>query len=80
MLNKTLILLSVTLCFSCAKPYYGYSKQDWDKLPVEQQRIIKAEFQPIIDSTRLQAHKNMMQKRKQSLIDLGVRKNRVDLR
>ena len=40
--------LTLLLC-SCATPYFGYSKAEWNALSPEEQRAAKADYQPIID-------------------------------
>jgi len=58
---------------SCATPYYGYSKSDWDKLTDEEQNAAKAEYKTIIDEKNEQRHQDTIDGMKQNVIDRGVR-------
>ena len=57
---------------SCATPYYGYTKNDWESLSEEEQTAVKAEYQDIIDSKKEQKHKDLLESYKQKIIDAGV--------
>lgn len=71
-MKNILLLLSVVLCFSCAKPYYGYSKQEWNSLSIEERTAVRAEYQDIISAKHAQEHEDLLEQRKQSVIDLGA--------
>lgn len=67
---KTLLLIGFLQ--ACSTPYYGHSKEDWDKLSEEERVTIKKEYQFIIDSRNKQAHKDTIDARTQSIIDFAV--------
>ncbi len=72
-LNKVVRCLFVIVVFQgCSTPYYGHSKEDWEKLSEEEHVAIKKEYQFIVDSRKEQTHKNTINAKTQSVIDLGI--------
>jgi len=67
------ILLVIVVFQGCSTPYYGYSKEGWESLSDEERIAKKEEYQVIIDSKKQQAHKDIIDARTQSVIDLGVK-------
>lgn len=67
----TAILFLITTQ-ACTTPYYGYSKDDWGKLSEDEQATVKGDYELIIDSRREQVHRDIIDARTQSVIDLGV--------
>ena len=67
----TAILFLIT-AQACTTPYYGYSKDDWGKLTEAEQAIVKSDYETIIDSRKEQVHRDIIDARTQSVIDLGV--------
>jgi len=68
-MTALLFLLSVP---ACTTPYYGYSKEDWGKLTKDEQTAVKSEYELIVESRREQVHRDIIDARTQSVIDLGV--------
>ena len=72
---KKTILISILITLSaCAKPYYGYSKQEWNALSIPQRQAVIKEYQPIIDAKRAQQYHDDIARQKETLIDLGMKK------
>ena len=63
----------IVLITGCSTTYYGHSKTEWDMLSKEEQTTIIEEYQFIIESKRKQEHKDIIDARTESVIELGVR-------
>ena len=78
-MNKTIIVLCkiilLMLLSSCAHPYYGYTKAEWEQLTPEQQNSIKSEYDQALHYKNTMAHEDMIEGRKQDVIDWGVSKS-----
>ena len=75
MYKTNLILFMVTalmLLFGCVKPYYGYTKAEWEQLSPEEQNSVKSEYEQVLHDKNTMAHEKMIDDRKQQVIDLGV--------
>ena len=66
-----IILLALT---GCAKPYYGYTKSEWDQLSPEEQLAAKSERETVLHEKNTMRHEDMIDDRKQQVIDLGISK------
>jgi hypothetical protein len=63
--------LTLLLC-SCATPYFGYSKAEWNALSPEEQRAAKADYQPIIDERLELYHEDQIDEFKGKIIEQGL--------
>ena len=68
---STVFLLGIFLA-SCATPYFGHSKTEWDKMSTEEQNAIKAEYQQVIDSRSAQNHQDKIDTLTETIIDHGI--------
>jgi hypothetical protein len=71
-LKPIFVFLFLSLCASCAKPYYGYSESDWNNLSEEAKKEAQAEYQDIINVKQDQPHEAIIDNRKQQIIHRGV--------
>ena len=71
-LLKQSIAIVTFLLMSCATPYYGYSKAEWQKLSVQEKKTIQAEYDAIIQFKYRQEHEDQFEDRKQQVIKRGV--------
>ena len=62
----------VILSAACATPYYGQTKNEWDKLPEKDQKAIQTEYDEIIFYKNQQQHQNRIEDRRQQVIRRGV--------
>jgi hypothetical protein len=62
----------LTMLQGCSTNYYGHSKEEWDNFSREEQIAIEKEYQSIIGTANAQKHKDIIDARKQSIIDLGT--------
>lgn len=70
-----LVMLAFLLMVQgCSAPYYGYTKEQWDKLSAEQKAEARKEYQAILDARNQQAQDDKIDARTQSIIKLGTRK------
>ena len=69
-----ILSLAVTafLMVSCATPYYGYSKQEWQKLSEEEKQAVQTEYEEIIQFKYRQEHEDQFDDRKHQIINRGV--------
>lgn len=65
------IISSLFIIQSCAKPYYGYSEEQWNKLSSLERESIKSEYKTILDSKQSQDHDNIINARDQSIKDFA---------
>ena len=72
-LCKIALLIAAPLVTSCATPYYGYSKQEWQQFSEEDKQAIEAEYEEIIQFKYRQTHEDQFEERKQQVIKRGVR-------
>ena len=68
-------MIALLLLSSCATPYYGYSKAEWEQLSPEQQNSIKSEYDQALHYKNTMAHEDMIEGRKQDVVDWGVSKS-----
>jgi TRAP-type C4-dicarboxylate transport system substrate-binding protein len=69
---KQSIAIVTILLMSCATPYYGYSKAEWQKLSEEEKKTIQTEYDAIIQFNYRQEHEDQFDDRKQLVIKRGV--------
>jgi len=70
-LSLVVVLLTT---FGCTKPYYGYSKTEWEELTEEEQQAVKSQYARVLHDKDTMRHEDMIDDRKQQVIDLGVSK------
>ena len=70
------LLLLIILLTGCATQYYGYTEEEWHKLPEEQKMAIASEYEPLIKAKKEREHSDKIETRKQSIIDFGSSKSR----
>lgn len=58
---------------ACARPWYGYTREEWRQLSADEQAAARAEYEFIIDQREAQNHEDQIEDRKQSIIDYGTR-------
>lgn len=58
---------------ACASPWYGYSHDEWRRLSAEELAAARAEYDFIVDQREAQKHDDLIDDRKQSIIDYGSR-------
>ncbi len=56
---------------ACASHWYGYPRDEWRRLSAEEQAAARQEYQFIIDQREAQKHQDLIDERKQSIIDYG---------
>lgn len=69
---KATITILILICSGCMKPYYGYSENEWIKLSDQEKKAVKLEYQQIINAKNSQRHADLVEERKQEVIDFGV--------
>ena len=57
---------------SCATPYYGNTKQEWDNLTEAEKLELKKDYQTVINPKNEQAHTDKINARRESIIDYGA--------
>ena len=70
-LKWLMVVLMVTIVFACAKPYYGYTRQEWDGMSDTYKSKIQAEYQQVLDAKNSQKHKDLIEEHRQKTIDFG---------
>lgn len=65
-------MLLVLVSLGCAKPYYGYTKAEWDNLTDEERSVIKQDYEFLIEAQNQQKHGDTIDARTQSIIDRGT--------
>ncbi|MFV2061344.1 MAG: hypothetical protein ACC653_11725 [Gammaproteobacteria bacterium] len=73
-IRNILYLPVVLLIVSCATPYFGYSKTDWDNFTEEERTEIQVEYRKIIAIQKNLDHTDIINDRTQSVVDLGESK------
>ncbi|MGH1486136.1 MAG: hypothetical protein ACRBCI_07930 [Cellvibrionaceae bacterium] len=73
MTTKVLTFAAIVLVMltACANPYYGYSKEGWDSLSINQKIAIKEEYQLMLDNKNNRKNTDKIEERTQSIIDYG---------
>jgi TRAP-type C4-dicarboxylate transport system substrate-binding protein len=65
--------LLLTLIFTaCANTYYGYSKEEWDKLSPEQQQAAQQEYEEILKKKKDWEHDELLRERDEQVIRRGL--------
>jgi TRAP-type C4-dicarboxylate transport system substrate-binding protein len=67
-----LILLFALAIMACANSYYGYSKEEWDKLSPEQQQAAKQEYEEILKKKKDLEHDQLLRERDEQIIRRGL--------
>jgi len=65
------LLLALTST-ACATSYYGYSKEEWDKLSVEQQQAAKQEYEEILKKKNDWEQDQLLRERDEQVIRRGL--------
>ncbi|NNF96044.1 MAG: hypothetical protein HKM94_03845 [Halobacteria archaeon] len=65
------ILISVLTFVACANPYYGYSKEEWDK-PSEQQQTVRKEYEEMLKKKKDWEHDQLRRERDEQIIRRGL--------
>ena len=73
-MKMLIIFCAIIALASCAKPYYGYSEQEWHALSFPEQQAVIKEYQPILEAKRAQQHSDEIARQKETLLDLGISK------
>jgi TRAP-type C4-dicarboxylate transport system substrate-binding protein len=66
------ILLFALAIMACANSYYGYSKEEWDKLSPEQQQAAKQEYEEILKKKKDLEHDQLLRERDEQIIRRGL--------
>lgn len=66
------ILLGVLSFVACANPYYGYDKEEWEKLSEEQQQTIKQEYEEMLKKKKDWEHDQLLRERDEQVIRRGL--------
>jgi hypothetical protein len=72
MFRYLFFILTTLLIVSCAKPYYGYSKSDWDSLSENDKAVVGYEYSKIIAYQKEQKHTDIIDASTHSVVDLGA--------
>ena len=67
-----LVLLFFLAFTACASSYYGYSKEEWDKLSEEQKQAAKQEYEEILKKKKDLEHDQLLRERDQQVIRRGL--------
>jgi len=71
-LKYILFILIIGLSVSgCSTPYFGHTKEEWDKLSEKEKTEVKKEYGTVLETRDNQANTDKINKRTQSIIDLG---------
>ena len=62
----------IILFAGCATPYYGYSKEEWQKLSTEEKKAAQTEYDEIINFKYRQEHEDQFDDRNHQIIYRGV--------
>jgi TRAP-type C4-dicarboxylate transport system substrate-binding protein len=62
----------VLIFTACASSYYGYSKEEWDKLSPEQQQTAKQEYEEILNQKKDWEHDQLLRERDEQVIRRGL--------
>lgn len=66
-------ILLLTLVFTaCANSYYGYSREEWDKLSPEQQLAAQQEYEEILKKKKDWEHDQLLRERDEQVIRRGL--------
>ena len=71
-LIKQSLVIATLLIVGCATPYYGYSKEEWQKLSDEEKKVAEKEYEEIIQFKYRQEHEDQFEHQKQKMINRGV--------
>ena len=66
------VLISVFIFSACADSHYGYSKEEWDKLSDQQQRMVKKEYEAILKKNKDLEHDQLLRERDEQIIRRGL--------
>ena len=66
------LLFSVFTISVCASPYYGYSKEEWDKLSEQQQQVVKKEYEDMLKKKKDLEHDQLLRDRDEQIIRRGL--------
>ena len=66
------VLISVLTFSACANPYYGYSKEEWDKLSEQQQQAVKKEYAEMLKKKKDLEHDQLLRERDEQIIRRGL--------
>jgi TRAP-type C4-dicarboxylate transport system substrate-binding protein len=67
-----MILFLTLKLTACANSYYGYSKQEWDKLSAEQQQAAKQEYEEILKRKKDLEQDKLLRDRDEQIIRRGL--------
>jgi len=62
----------IVLLSACSKPYYGYTRDEWNNLPEKEKAAVKAEYQQAIDAKNSQQQMDLIEEHRQKTIDFGT--------
>ena len=71
-LIKQNLVIAALLIAGCATPYYGYSKEEWQKPSGEEKKMAQKEYEEIIQLKYRQEHEDQFEQQKQKVINRGV--------
>ena len=66
------ILFSLVTLVACANSYYGYSKEEWDKLSEQQQQAAKQEYEEMLQKKKDLEHDQLLRERDEQIIRRGL--------
>ena len=66
------VFISVLTISSCASPYHSYSKEEWDKLSDQQQRMVKKEYEAILKKKIDLEHDQLFREQDEQIIRRGL--------
>ena len=66
------LLISVLAISACASPYYGYSKEERNKLSEQQQLVAKKEFADMRKKKKELEHVQLLREREEQVIRRGL--------
>ncbi len=66
------ILVFIMSFTACASPYYGYNKEEWEKLSPQQQQVVKKEFEEIQKKKKDLQHDQLLRERDEQIIRRGL--------
>ena len=66
------VLMSVLTFSAYANPYYGYSKEEWDKLSEQQQQAVKKEYAEMLKKKKDLEHDQLLRERDEQIIRRGL--------
>ena len=66
----SIIMISIVIQ-GCSPPYFGHTKEEWDKLSEKEKADVKKEYQAVLDTRDNRANTDKIENRTQSIIDMG---------